>query len=134
MNGEYAPNHRHTNGPRRIAYTKAQVRVVRSLILALLHVMYNFRQTFEHVGRERLIGQSALTAGDRRVGSTHSRAKDFEQWLQILRGLHLCGGGEFALRRALDILWERVSGRNIGEKGTHLVALPELPPTPSASS
>jgi hypothetical protein len=49
-----APNHRNSNRPRRIANRETEIRVIGSLVLTLLHVVYDLCQTCQHVVREGL--------------------------------------------------------------------------------
>jgi hypothetical protein len=48
------PDHGNSYRPRRIADRKAEIRIIRSLVLTLLHIVYNFCKTWQHVIREGL--------------------------------------------------------------------------------
>ena len=46
------PNHGNSNRPRCIADRQTEIRIIRSLVLAFLHMMYDLCQTGQHVIRE----------------------------------------------------------------------------------
>jgi hypothetical protein len=48
------PNHGNSNRPRCIANRETEIRVIGSLVLTLLHIMYNLCQTCQHVIRKGL--------------------------------------------------------------------------------
>src|SRR6266852_6885907 len=54
QSGVDLPNHSNSNWPRGIADRQTEIRIVRSLVLTLLHMMYDLCQTVQHVIREGL--------------------------------------------------------------------------------
>ena len=49
------PNHGNSNRPRCITNGEAEIRIIGSLILTLLHMVYDLCQTGQHVVRKRLM-------------------------------------------------------------------------------
>jgi hypothetical protein len=48
------PNHRNSNRPRRIANRETEIRIIGSLVLTLLHMVYDLCQTRQHIVRKGL--------------------------------------------------------------------------------
>lgn len=104
----YLPNHGNSNWPRGIADRQTEISIVRSLVLTLLHMVYDLCQTVQHVIREGLMFTAVLEHGreeqNSEVRKTHPRSYQLEEGLEVLCGLYLRRSGQHSLARSLHVL------------------------------
>jgi hypothetical protein len=78
------PNHGDSNWPRGIADRQTEIGIIRSLVLALLHIMYDLRQTRQHDIRE---GLRLLLSEHGRENKIPKRSRHTLDRINLKRGL-----------------------------------------------